>query len=200
MIKAIIFDWFGVCTTENWADCLARELSAKLKIDDGVIRSEFKKVLQPFAAAELTDREFLQKFLATLDPNGQVDDYLYLFNTIPQVNWSVLQLAGELKKKYKVYLLSNNFGPVFPNYQIKVNFREYFNELFLSHQLKVSKTNPKVWDLVLAKIPFLPAEILFIDNKQKYLALATERGLSTILFKDAQQLREAINSLSLITP
>ncbi len=59
MIKAIIFDWFGVCTTENWADTLARELSTKLNLDESFVKEKFKPLIQPFARAKLSPKQFL---------------------------------------------------------------------------------------------------------------------------------------------
>ena len=119
MIKAIIFDWLGVCTKENWADCLARELSQKLKLDDTIIRTEFKKLLQPFARSEISPEEFLEKFISALDKSKDPKDFNYLFETLPDLNHELLNFILKLKSKYSIFLLSNNFVSIYPNYEKK---------------------------------------------------------------------------------
>jgi len=187
-IKIIIFDWFGVCTKENWVDCLARELHQKLGLDETIIRGEFKKVLQPFAKAELSPEQFLKKFIGALDKNKNSQEFYYLFETIPELNKELLNFILKLKKNHKVFLLSNNFVPIFPNYEKKIDFKKYFDSLFLSFKLKVSKTQREIWDIVLSKLNYSIKELLFIDNKEKYFEYPKELGMKTILFKNNKQL------------
>ncbi|MBU1037310.1 HAD hydrolase-like protein [Patescibacteria group bacterium] len=195
MIKAIIFDWFGVCTKENWADCLARELKQRLNIDEKIIRSEFKKLIQPFARTKLTPEDFLKTFLNSLDKTKNPDDFYYLFKTIPKINYELLDFILSLKSHYQIYLLSNNFGSIFPNYEKEIDFRKYFDKLFLSHKLKLSKTQNKIWEKVLSKIDFKPTELAFVDNKKKYLEYPKTLGINTILFLNNEQIKDRISLL-----
>ncbi len=191
MIKAIIFDWFGVCTKENWADCLARELHSRLDIDEQKIRIEFRKLLQPFARAELTPDEFLDQFIGSLDESEDPRQYSYLFSKIiPEINYDLLNFILKLKNKYTIYLLSNNFGPVFPNYEKQIQFDIYFDKLFLSHKLGISKTQTEIWNKVLPKIDFPPTELMFIDNKEKYFGPVSKLGVKTTLFLSNEQIKK----------
>jgi HAD superfamily hydrolase (TIGR01509 family) len=199
MIKALIFDWFGVCTKENWADCLARELHQKLGVDKRIIKKEFKQLLQPFARAEISSEKFLEKFITSLDKTKDFKEFYYLFETIPEINIELLDYISKLKNKYPVYLLSNNFGPIFPNYEKRVEFNKYFTELFLSHKLKVSKTQSEIWDVVLPKINLNPNELVFIDNKEEYFTPAKKLGLNTVLFQSNEQVKRDL-AMSGVSP
>ena len=53
MIKGIIFDWFGVCTNENWVDGVKRELLKKINVSEEKIKTEYRKILQDFMKAEI---------------------------------------------------------------------------------------------------------------------------------------------------
>lgn len=188
MVRALIFDWFGVCTTENWADCLARELSAKLHVDDATVRTAFKSLLQPFARAELSSDEFLRRFIGALTTEQNPTDFAYLFSeTLPTVNEQLLQYIQKLRGTYHTYLLSNNFGPVFPEYEKRIAFPDYFDKLFLSHQLGVSKSQPEIWARVLPQVDCAPQDMIFIDNKDTYLAPAKSLGMDTILYQQNEQ-------------
>lgn len=193
MIKAIIFDWFGVCTVENWSTCFARKLQAKLGLDEALIISKFREIDQSFARAELNSEQFLKKFITSLDKDLNPQDFYYIFNTIPDLNEELFEFIVKLKKYYKIFLVSNNFGPVFPNYEKKINFNEYFDALFLSHELKASKTQEKIWKVVLSKLEYSPAEILFIDNRERYCEQANKVGISTVLFKNNEQLKRDLS-------
>jgi len=196
MIKAIIFDWFGVCTKENWADCIARELPDKLGVDEQTVRAVFKSLIQPFARAEITPEEFLQKLIGSLSKTADPNQYECLFHqTIPEINTDLLGIIQKLKSKYKIYLVSNNFGPVFPNFEKQIDFNKYFDKLFLSHELKMSKTQPEIWDKILPEIEYEPNELVFIDNKEKYFEPVNKLGLNTILYKSNEQVITELQSL-----
>ncbi len=198
MIKAVIFDWFGVCTVENWRDAVARELNKRLGLDEALVKTEFKKLTPAFAAAAISPVEFLNKLIASLGLQPPAADFNYVFQTIPALNMDVLNLARRLRSHYKVYLLSNNFGPVFPLYQKQLDLSEYFDDLFLSHEMKMNKTQDNIWELLLQRIKYRPSEILFIDNTEKYLALAKTLGVNGLLYKDYSLLLKELNELGII--
>ncbi|MBI2665372.1 HAD-IA family hydrolase [Candidatus Woesearchaeota archaeon] len=197
MIKGIIFDWFGVCTVENWRDVLARELSGKLNIEESFVQEKFKPLIQPFARAEWTPEQFLKKFIGSLDEKRDYRDFFYLFETLPKVNFELLEYILHLKKHYHIFLLSNNFGPVFPNYEKQVDFNKYFDKLFLSHQLKISKTQEEIWGRVLSEIKLKPNELVFVDNTEKYLKPAKQLDITTVLFLNNNQLKSELTRLKI---
>ena len=46
---------------------------------------------------------------------------------------------------------------------------------------------------LLDEIGLQPEDVIFIDNKRKYIDLAKEQGLNTILYADAQQLKQELS-------
>lgn len=197
MIKAIIFDWFGVCTVENWGDCVARELNKRLGIDEKTIRKIFKELLQDLMSARLSPDEFMKKLIESLDKNQNYKDFLYLFTKIPELNQELLDFVLKLKENYKVFLLSNTAGPLNEEYKKKVDFNKYFDKLFLSHELKLSKTQDEIWKILLSKVEYQPEELVFIDNKDHYLEFARKFNVKTILFKNNGQVKEELKELSI---
>jgi len=196
-IKGIIFDWFGVCTIENWADVLGRELGEKFNLEESFVKQNFKPLIQPFARGEITPDIFLEKFIHSLKKDEDFQKFRYLFEKVPEVNFELLDYILELKKRYSVFLLSNNFGPVFPNYEKTVDFKKYFDKLFLSHELRVSKTQDEIWNRVLPEFDYKPEELLFIDNKEEYFGPAKKKGINTLLFLDNDQVRKNLADLGI---
>lgn len=198
MIKAIVFDWFGVCTVENWRDSVARELNKRIGLDEALVKTEFKKLTPAFAANAISPAEFLDRLVKSLGIEQPSADFNFIFQTIPALNMAVLNLARQLRQRYKVYLLSNNFGPVFPLYQQQLNLSEYFDELFLSHEMKMNKTQGNIWETLLKKIKNQPSEVLFIDNTEKYIDLAKTFGVNGLLYKDYVLLLKELTELGIV--
>ncbi|MFA6553643.1 MAG: hypothetical protein WCT27_04405 [Patescibacteria group bacterium] len=193
MIKALIFDWFGVSTKENWSDCMVRKMKTDYGIEEKAFRKAFNPLLQSFARNGLTSEEFLQKLIKPLLPDANPADFYFLFTTLPELNYELLDYIKSLKQKYPTYLLSNNFGPVFPNYEKMIRFEDYFTELLLSHKLNMSKVDGDMWPGILSKLPFKPKELLFIDNKEQYTAIARKSWVNTIVYINNQQAIKEIN-------
>jgi HAD superfamily hydrolase (TIGR01509 family) len=197
MIKGFLFDWFGVCTKENWGDCVVRELHKKTGIDEVKIKKEYKTFLQDLMSVKLSPDEFFEKFLRNVDPRIKPEEYHYLLKIIPDMNHETLTLILQLRKKYTVYLLSNIFAELFEKYEKKIVFKEYFDGMFLSHELKISKNDDRIWNVVLKKVQLKPDELIFIDNREMYLEIARKRGVNTILFKNNDQLRKDLENFGI---
>ena len=195
MIKALIFDWFGVSTKENWSDCMSRAMHKRFGLDEKSFKGAFEPLIQPFARNDLTPEEFLQKLIKPLLPDADPSKFTFLFNTLPELNYELLSFIKDLKQHYPTYVLSNNFGPVFPNYEKMIPLAEYFTELLLSHKLNMSKTDDTMWPVIFSRIPYKPAELLFIDNKEKYASLAKRHGVNTVIFLNNQQVVHDINGV-----
>ncbi len=199
MIKAIVFDFYRVVTKENWSDCVARELSRRLGLGSTEIKQAFKKYHQPFARAEISPTEFLEKFIGSMDKERNPSDFKYLFDIIPELNYGLLELVLRLRKSHKTALFSNNFAPVFPNYRKSINLDDYFDYVFLSYELKLNKIHVEIWDVILERMGFRPNQVLFIDDNEKYNGIAEKRGINTILFRNNGQLKKEISHYSVNT-
>jgi putative hydrolase of the HAD superfamily len=106
----------------------------------------------------------------------------------------VLTLIQKLKQKYTPILFTGNFKPVFENYQKKINMQEYFDHLFLSYEYGRRKDDPEMWNLILEKTKLNPEEVLFIDDNPRYIEIARNRGVRSILFTN-QEVTEIIEAI-----
>ncbi len=192
MIKAIIFDWFGVCTVENWGDCVRRELTGRWGLPAEKITVAYKAHLQDFMSGRLSADGFFSKFIGALDPSLDPASFRYLLGIVPALNTELLSLIRDLRKGYRTYLLSNTVDGLYSAYEEKIAFADYFDRTFLSHILSLSKTDPRIWDAVLREIPFRPADLLFIDNKESYLSVAAKHGVQTLRFTSNSELASAL--------
>jgi HAD superfamily hydrolase (TIGR01509 family) len=68
-------------------------------------------------------------------------------------------------------------------------------ESFLSHEIKLRKSNPESFLYVIKRLNLLPREILFVDDRNENIELARKLDLKAILFKNSNQLKKEINNL-----
>ena len=62
-----------------------------------------------------------------------------------------------------------------------LNIPDYFDKLYLSYQLGVTKPSPKIFEKIIADSGILPQETLFLDDSQKNIDAARKFGFQTYL-------------------
>lgn len=96
-----------------------------------------------------------------------------------------LDLLLRLRKDYVVYLLSNTNAihwewscrNVFPYKAFRVE--DYFEHIYLSYEMKMSKPDNDIFQAVLEDTGILPEETLFIDDSDANCRTAEKLGIST---------------------
>ena len=191
-IKNIIFDFGGVILNINYK--LTENAFAKLGLKefDKIYSQETQKELfDVFEKGEITPTDFrrgIKKFISDDVSDLQVDEaWNAMLLDLPEER---VKLLSELKKKYKLFLLSNtneiHFNS-FSNYmQTKFN-RDIFSDLFdiayFSHKMKMRKPGKEIFDLVLKENNLQKEETLFIDDSIQHIEGAREVGINAILLE-----------------
>ena len=62
-----------------------------------------------------------------------------------------------------------------------LNIPDYFDKLYLSYQLGVTKPSPKIFEKIIADSGILPQETLFLDDSQNKIDAARKFGFQTYL-------------------
>ena len=179
MIRNIIFDLAGVLLNLNLERDTEALLSVGLPDFEGCIadreihgpisrylyglseKDEFLKEIRPFCFPEATDEEILASMDAVLDD-------------IPP---SRLAALVELRKYYKVYLLSNLYDTAWDYTQELIQKGGYsveqcFDEAFISYQLQLAKPNPLIYQKVFEATGIQPEETIYFDDSQDNIEAA----------------------------
>lgn len=108
----------------------------------------------------------------------------------------VLAVAKRLRKKYKLFLLSNQLA--FKTDYLKKNFDfSAFDGLFFSNELGVIKPKKEIFELILKKIGKKAGECIFVDDYLPNIKTAKKMGFNTIHFKDAEKLKSELKKLGI---
>ena len=141
-----------------------------------------------FEAGFVSEEEFLTKLSGFV--NNKVDRKILIdvYSNIFKVNEDVAALLPELKKKYKLVLLSNT-NIVHQKYAWSAyDFLQHFEKLILSHEVGACKPEEKIYKAVEEYTQLPPEEHIFIDDIFEYAEAARNLGWDAILFENYRRL------------
>ena len=105
-----------------------------------------------------------------------------------------LDLIIELRKKFRVVLLSNTNIIHFPDTVARFfNFNgmstsDYFDKCYLSYEMKMAKPDEEIFNALLEVEQVSANECLFLDDGQKNIEQAAKLGIQTYLVKTGEDL------------
>lgn len=188
MIKAIIFDCFGVIITDA-LQALTDELSTSDPSAVGrvkqIVRTMNKgigdpeKARQDLAAAfGITKDELVKKVAA-----GEVKDTV------------VLSYAKQLRKVYKTAMLSNIPGDSLRRRFEEGELEQYFDAVVASGDIGHAKPEPLAYEHVAEQLGVDPSECVFIDDREGYVVAARDVGMQGIVYEDFNQMKRELEQM-----
>ena len=206
-IKTIIFDFGGVILdidpqlTINHFEKLGMANSSKFlekKFIDNVIKKFEKGILTPEVFREKV------KECANMSFSDQEIDEAWnaLLFDIPAER---IQVIEQVKKQYKIMLLSNSNEIHYDLYvrdlQLRFGYREFddlFDKAYFSFDLHLAKPNPDIYEFVMYQHKLKPEETLFIDDRLENIEAARSLGWKTYHLKSPERIRDIFNDGVLI--
>jgi putative hydrolase of the HAD superfamily len=187
MIRAIIFDCFGVLTTEGW-----------LPFKDKYFGDDSEKFHEASEARRMVDAGLMSygDFVAQMAKLAgvsidQIDNYIG-HNV---ANEQLLEyIAAELRPHYKIGMLSNAGGNLLERFfspeQIKL-----FDAVALSYEMGITKPDRRAYLKIAEKLGVEPEECVFVDDQERHCTAAREAGMKAILYEDFTQMRVELKQL-----
>lgn len=163
------------------------QLDPKVVLDvlDGQIGSQYRE-------AKITRDEFWKLIIEKLGLTEDIDvletEWIRGYELIEGTKEIIL----ELRKKYKVYYLSDNVRERVEKINDRYGFINWFDGGIFSHEAGVRKPSPQIYQLALEKAQVEPEEAIFIDDKESCLAPAKALGMTTFLFETPEKLKEEL--------
>jgi HAD superfamily hydrolase (TIGR01509 family) len=187
VIKAVIFDVFGVLVVDSWLPFKEEHFG-----HDQALFDEASKLNDQANSGRITYDEFLQKIadLAGVEKafaQDQIDN-----NPVNRPLFSFI--AEELKPSYKIGLLSNAAGDwidrLFQPEQIKL-----LDAAGLSYEMGFVKPDPHAYRAVLNQLQVQPEEGIMVDDQKRYCEAAEAIGMKSVHYQDFRQFKTDITQL-----
>ena len=204
-IKTIIFDLGGVIVDIDYSNFYRQIIAlSPLEKPRSRILLEFFRQSDLYHQGKMTDEEFYKLAceilqVCILNQNQFFDAFNSIIcGTCQPEMISLLKKIKEMKK-YKIMALSNvnssHWNYILNN---KWEFLELFDEFLLSHEVHLTKPDPRIFQLAIEKSGCNAEEIVYIDDGLNNIRSANDIGIQGIYFTNIDDLIEEFKKLKII--
>lgn len=178
MIKAVVFDFFGVFTPD-----VARELADEAT--DPQVVAQIAEITRQNDLDELSDTELINQLavVSHLDPAG----LRQRIRPSIGMNQGVVAWVAELRSHFKVGLLSNAGPYTLDSFWPRLQLEAAFDVVVLSGDVGLVKPDPGIYHLMSERLALAPDELVFIDDVPRYVTAAQAAGWMGIVFTNIDQ-------------
>lgn len=161
-------------------------------IKDFFNRNKQSGIFGDLEEGKITPNAFVEELKKQLNNNVTYNDIVNAWNAL-MLDYKPERIKAilELKKKYKVYVLSNTNALHIKNCANRVpivgSLTNLFDKVYYSHELGMSKPNENIFCAVLKDIPFKPEEVLFLDDTLANIKAAEKLGIESWLVEYPDQ-------------
>ena len=191
MITTIFFDIGGVLMTDGWGHVSRRAAAEKSGLDWDEYSERHEKVAHAIETNRMTLEQYLDRAVFYRPRSFTRDEFRDFIFAQSQPNPDSLKIAEELAQSGRYFMATLNNEILELNvFRIeKFGLRCYFPAFFSSCFMGLRKPDEAIYRAVLQITQRAPAECIFIDDREVNLECPRELGLSTILFRNAVELR-----------
>lgn len=187
MIKAVIFDCFGVLATDGWLpfrdkhfgdkpDLLEEARAQNVRVDSGLM--SYDDFIAWLAAATGEPFRDIKRLIEGNVPNEPL--FAYIRDTIsPSYQVGMLSNAG-----------ANWLDTMFAPWQVAL-----FDEVLLSYELGVVKPDPAMYETIALRLGVLPEEAVFIDDRMGFVTGAHAVGMPALQYRDMVQMKAELEAI-----
>lgn len=188
MIKAIIFDCFGVLVGRGF------EETYRIAGGDPVKDRRFIEDILGQANLGLISSDAFHEAM-TRQLGITPSEWEQAVITAERPNETLLAYIKNLRHKYKTAILSNANKGVVEHRVGRRWIEEAFDAVVVSADVGMVKPDPRIYTHVVDKLGMLPEECVLIDDRQAFLDGAAVLGIKTVLYDDFEQARAEIESI-----
>lgn len=187
MIKAIIFDFFGVLTVRDSAsfrqtyypnDPGKTNQTKKLQDELGLGQIGYDDFISGLAKIGGVDRDTVLKYTEDYQPNLELLNYI----------------RGKLKPNYKLGIISNAGADWVLQILGEAN-QKLFDDIILSYKVRVIKPESEIYEMSVRNLGVKPVESVFIDDILTYCQGAETVGMNTIWYQDFEQMKQELENI-----
>jgi HAD superfamily hydrolase (TIGR01509 family) len=185
MIKAIIFDCFGVLAEDGWMPIKRKYIGDNFRLAQEIAdlgkQNEFGMIdneahLHKMASLMGINQEELRAALGRKVPNVELFEFI----------------IAQLKPKYKIGLMSNaNFNvltDLFTEEQASI-----FDASVISYESRLIKPDERMFDLMAERLGVELDECIFVDDQERYCVAAEDCGMESIYYQNLEQFQERLS-------
>lgn len=187
MIKAVIFDCFGVLTVSTWQQLWA-------SLPDIKLQETARELNRLYDRGDLTKEEFTAK-LQSATGMSVSEMQSKLFSPSTDKNVALFEYIKKLKSKLKIGMLSNVATGWVRDEFLSPKEQALFDDMVLSYEVRLAKPDPQIFQLACKRLGVKPDEAVLVDDIERYCEAARAVGMHAIAYQNVQQTKAELQML-----
>jgi len=187
MIRAVIFDCFGVLAGGDWKDFWTT-------LPNPELRSGARELRKAYDIGKLSQAEFNQKLSELTDIPFQEIRSIFNSDKLAK-NKQLIDYIRTLKSNYKIGLLSNVGSSWIEDKLLSSEEQSLFDTMVFSYRVSMAKPNPQIYLLVASNLNVEPSECVFIDDIESYCDVAEKLGMKVIVYDSFTNLKDKLSKI-----
>jgi putative hydrolase of the HAD superfamily len=194
LLTTIFFDIGGVLLTDGWGHKSRRAAAEKFGLNWDEYSDRHEKVAHAIETNSLSLERYLDRAIFYRPRSFSREEFRDFIFAQSQPHPESIKIAQQLADSRKYFMATINNEILELNvYRLEhFGLRHCFPVFFSSCFLGLRKPDESIYRLVLQVTQRTPEECIFIDDREVNLECPRELGLATILFRDAEQLRQEL--------
>ena len=194
MITTLFFDFAGVVATTKLFPKLAEIISRKTNVPAEKIERALYADAECFVCGDQNTEDFWKEHL---EPLGiELSMFESEMQTWYTLRTDLLTYIDQLRKRgFVAHILSDNFDVCTKVMRNDNLFTSHFENLYFSNEIHLSKSGTDFFIHALKDANVTAEESLFIDDKEKNVAMAEKIGLRGLVFNDTESFKVDLESI-----
>jgi len=187
-MKAVIFDMYGVIIKHPEGGLVPFLESVNPNVRIGEVYANWVKG----DAGLITSEQFFSSIGFKDNAVKIAKEYL----DFVEINEDFYEAARVIKKNFRMGFLSNDFGEWSSYLRERFDINKYFDACVVSGDVKITKPDPRIYEMILDKLALPANECIFVDDRRRNLSAAESLGMDTVLFnsRNVEYSGKVINS------
>jgi len=191
MLTTIFFDIGGVLLTDGWGHESRRAAAERFGLDWEDYADRHERLGHQIETNQMTLDQYLERTIFCRPRDFSREEFRAFVFAQSVAKPDSLAIVAELAASQGYFLATINNEILELNVYRLEHFElgRYFSAFFSSCFLRLRKPDEGIYRTALQVTQRQPGECLFIDDREVNLECPRELGMTTILFRDASQLR-----------
>jgi putative hydrolase of the HAD superfamily len=206
VIRAVVCDFGGVLTTplegsfQAFADVSGIPLEAIAAALEALEKRDGVHPLHELECGRVSEASFMAAVAAqiaeTLGREVAMHDFTERYFAGLRPNVPMIELMSSLRGEgYRMALLTNNVREWEPYWRALAPVEEIFEHVVDSAFVGMRKPDREIYDLAVARLDVAPEACLFVDDLERNCVAAREIGMSTVVYRSAEQATAEIRAV-----
>lgn len=203
MIKAVLFDFDGVLTTDaTGSESIWNYVCKKTGLDIEKFKNVYYKYNDDLLDGKTNHKDIWEPLCKELNTNIDINILYESFINTPIDN-KMMEIVHKLKEQdYKIGMVTDNKKDRIDDIVKYYNWKQTFDKIAISAEIGSGKEHNRIFEETLKSLNVKAEECVFIDNQEKNLIIPKNMKMKVIYFdhekRNYEQLIKKLNDLSIM--